>query len=149
MTVFRHWTMGSRRQWLLREWRHLKWKVSITPVCCLGGFRDLPQGRQTQTEPKGVPEFSVWGGWGSWKLQGWALGRKELIRERALWRPLDGLLPSRPWMSFDQACEGSTKVETKTMGEEEQVEPFLKLAKLWEQIRFPIARQGKLCNVLG
>ena len=52
-------------------------------------------------------------------------------------------------MSFDQACEGSTKVETKTMGEEEQVEPFLKLAKLWEQIRFPIARQGKLCNGLG
>ena len=52
-------------------------------------------------------------------------------------------------MSFVEACEASTKAEAKNMGEEEQGEPFLKLAKLWEQIRLPIARQGKPCKVLG
>ena len=133
ITVFRHWTMGSRRQWLLREWRQVKWNPSTVPVCCVGGFRDLPQGRETQTEPEGVPAFSVWGGWGSWKLQGWALGRKGLIGELALWRPLGG--SSQDSACFVEACEASTKAEAKTMGEEEQGEPFLKLAKLWEQIR--------------
>ena len=98
MTVFRHWTMGSRRQWLLREWRQVKWNPPTVPVCCLGGSRDLPQGRETQTEPKGVPAFSVWGGWGSWKLQGWTLGRKGLIRELAFWRPLGGSSQDSAWV---------------------------------------------------
>ena len=82
---------------------------------------------------------------GNYRAEHWEEGANQ--REGAL--ETSGWLPSGPWMSFDQACEESTKAEAKTMGEEEQVEPFLKLVKLWEQIRFPIVRQGKLCNVLG
>lgn len=79
-------------------------KSTITPVCCLGG-QDLPQGRQTCTSRgylSSVSEEAEVAG--NYRAEHW--GGRSNQREGALetfW-----MAPSRPWMSFDQACEGST-----------------------------------------
>ena len=52
---------------------------------------------------------------GNYRAERWEEGAHQ--REGAL--ETFGWLSSRLWMSFDQACEGSTKAEAKTVGEEE------------------------------